>query len=156
MHFVERAGTNIRYIDKITPSANMFATGSHVGLEFPLAGTAVGKAILSELSEAEVKAVWDDSQIVQYTPNTICDLDRLLEELKNTRKTGFAYDMEEREAGLFCVGVSVPDYKGDYVYGISISAPLARMQEERLEEVKKHLWDTRERIIGVIGKKKNG
>ncbi len=156
VHFVERAGTNIRYIDKITPSANMFATGSHVGLEFPLAGTAVGKAILSELSEAEVKAVWDDSQIVQYTPNTICDLDRLLEELKNTRKTGFAYDMEEREAGLFCVGVSVPDYKGDYVYGISISAPLARMQEERLEEVKKHLWDTRERIIGVIGKKKNG
>ena len=78
--------SNIRYIDKITPSANMFATGSHVGLEFPLAGTAVGKAILSELSEAEVKAVWDDSQIVQYTPNTICDLDRLLEELKDTRK----------------------------------------------------------------------
>ena len=72
------------------------------------------------------------------------------------KETGFAYDMEEREAGLFCVGVSVPDYKGDYVYGISISAPLARMQEERLEEVKKHLWDTRERIIGVIGKKKNG
>lgn len=94
---MERAGTNIRYIDKITPSANMFATGSHVGLEFPLAGTAVGKAILSELSEAEVKAVWDDSQIVQYTPNTICDLDRLLEELKDTRKTGFAYDMEERK-----------------------------------------------------------
>ena len=88
VHFVERAGTNIRYIDKITPSANMFATGSHVGLEFPLAGTAVGKAILSELSEAEVKAEWDDSQIVQYTPNTICDLDRLLEELKTPGKPG--------------------------------------------------------------------
>ena len=47
VHFVERAGTNIRYIDKITPSANMFATGSHVGLEFPLAGTAVGKPNMS-------------------------------------------------------------------------------------------------------------
>lgn len=156
VHFVERAGTNIRYIDKITPSANMFATGSYVGLEFPLAGTAVGKAILAHLTETEVREVWENSRIVQYTPNTICDLDRLMEELKDTRTTGFAYDMEEREAGLFCVGVSVPDYKGIYNYGISISAPLARMQEERLTEVKKHLWETRERIAGVVGRKKRG
>ena len=156
VHFVERAGTNIRYIDKITPTANMFATGSHVGLEFPLAGTAVGKAILAELSEEEVKAVWQDSHIVQYTAHTICDLDRLLSELKDTRKTGFAYDREEREAGLFCVGVSVPDYRGMYNYGISISAPLARMQDERLEEVKQKLWDTRERITSIIGARRKG
>lgn len=154
VHFVERAGTNIRYIDKITPTANMFATGSYVGLEFPLAGTAVGKAILAELSEDEVRGLWNDSHIVQYTPNTICDLDRLLKELTDTRKTGFAYDMEEREAGLLCVGVSVPDYRGEYIYGISISAPLARMQEERLAEVRRHLWNTRERIADVIGKKR--
>ena len=151
VHFVERAGTNIRYIDKITPAANMFATGSHVGLEFPLAGTAVGKAILAKLSREEVESVWKDSRIVQYTANTICDLDRLLSELEDTRKTGFAYDREEREAGLFCVGVSVPDYKGNYNYGISISAPLARMQDERLEEVEKKLWDARKKITGIIG-----
>lgn len=154
VHFVERAGTNIRYIDKITPAANMFATGSYVGVEFPLAGTAVGKAILAKLSEEEVRAVWDDSRIVQYTPNTICDLDRLLNELTDTRKTGFAYDMEERETGLLCVGVSVPDYRGEYIYGISISAPLARMQEERLAEVRRHLWSTREKIADVIGKER--
>lgn len=154
VHFVERAGTNIRYIDKVTPAANMFATGSYVGLEFPLAGTAVGKAILAKLTEEEVRAVWNDSHIVQYTSHTICDLDRLLAELNDTRKTGFAYDREEREAGLFCVGVSVPDYRGEYIYGISISAPLARMQEERLTEVKQRLWETREKIFTVIGKKK--
>ena len=93
---------------------------------------------------------------MQYTANTICDLDRLLSELKDTRKTGFAYDREEREAGLFCVGVSVPDYRGMYNYGISISAPLARMQDERLEEVKQKLWDTRERITSIIGARRKG
>lgn len=152
VHFVERAGTNIRYIDKITPEANMFATGSYVGLEFPLAGTAVGKAMLAKLSEEEVRTVWNNSRIVRYTENTICSLDRLLAELEETRKTGFAYDMEEREAGLFCVGVGVPDYRGVYSYGISISAPLARMQEERLAEVKRRLWETREKIAAVMGR----
>lgn len=155
VHFVERAGTNIRYIDKITPTANMFATGSYVGLEFPLAQTAVGKSILARLPQTEIRQVWDNSTIVQYTPSTICDLERLLAELEETTRTGFAYDMEEREAGLFCVGVSVPDYRGVYRYGISISAPLARMQEERLEQVKSHLWATREKISNVIGKKRD-
>ncbi|HIU75916.1 MAG TPA: IclR family transcriptional regulator [Candidatus Pelethocola excrementipullorum] len=156
VHLVERAGTNIRYIDKITPSANMFATGSYVGLEFPLAGTAVGKAILSELTEDEVKKVWDESHIVKYTPNTICELDTLLSELDETKQTGFAYDNEEREVGLFCVGVSVPDYRGIYSYGISISAPLARMQEDSLKEVQKHLWATREKVTAIIGKHVGG
>ena len=54
------------------------------------------------------------------------------------------------------MGVSVPDYRGMYNYGISISAPLARMQDERLEEVKQKLWDTRERITSIIGARRKG
>lgn len=152
VHLVERVGTNIRYIDKVTPTANIFATGSHVGLELPLAGTAVGKAILAKLAEEEVKKIWDESQIIPYTSHTICDLDTLLEQLEEARQTGFAFDREEREMGLLCVGVSVPDYKGNYSYGISISAPLTRMQEEGLEEAKERLWRTREKVTGIIGK----
>lgn len=152
VHFIERAGTNIRYLDKVTPAANIFATGSHVGLELPLAGTAVGKAILAELPEEEVREIWEMSRIVQYTPNTICNLDELLAQLAKTRVTGFAYDNEEREVGLFCVGVSIPDYKGIYSYGISISAPLARMQEGLLGDVEEKLLRTKQKVTGVIGR----
>jgi len=152
VHFVERVGANIRYIDKVTPTANIFATGSHVGLEFPLAQTAVGKAILAKLTDEEIKKIWAVSHIVKYTPNTICDLDKLLSELNETRETGFAYDNEEREVGLFCVGVSVPDYRGIYSYGISISAPMARMQEDSLKEVRECLWYTKEKVSAIIGK----
>lgn len=155
VHFVERAGSNIRYLDKITPPANMFVTGSYVGMELASAGTAVGKAILARLTKEEVEKVWEELHMVQFTPNTICDLERLQKELSEVRRTGFAYDNEEREEGLFCVGVSIPDYKGIYSYGISISAPLVRMRGEKLEEAKKYLWETREKIMNMIGRKDN-
>lgn len=153
VHFVEKAGNNIRYLDKITPSANMFVTGSYVGMELALASTAVGKAILARLPAKEVERIWEELPAVRFTANTICDLERLFGELEEVRKTGFAYDNEEREEGLFCVGVSIPDYKGAYSYGISISAPLVRMRGEKLEDAKRHLWETREKIMGVIGKR---
>lgn len=146
VHLVERAGTNIRYIDKVTPAANMFATGSYIGLEFPLAGTAVGKAILAQLSLQEVKEIWEDSQIVPYTPYTITSLEALEGELEVCRKTGFAYDREEREMGLMCIGICVKDYRGRGNYGISISAPVVRMQEERLGEIQKMLLETRDQL----------
>ena len=152
VHFIERAGAHIRYLDKVTPVANIFAMGSRVGLELPMAGTAVGKAVLAELSTEEVEKIWAEESVIRYTPNTICDLKKLISQLEETKKTGFAYDNEEREQGLFCVGVSIPDYKGNYTYGISISAPLAKVQGETLEEVKAHLWQTKEKVCAIIGK----
>lgn len=152
-HFVEREGTNIRYLGKVTPTANMFATGSYVGMELPLAGTAAGKAILAKLPLAEVEDIWDKSQIVRYTPNTICTKERLLEEMKEIRNTGFAYDREEREMGLICVGTAILDYQGISRYAISISGPVARMQGERLDEIRKNMEDARCKIEGIVGKR---
>jgi len=154
VHFVERAGSNIRYIDKVTPPATLFLTGSYIGMELPLAGTAVGKAILAELSDDEVRNVWNNTHVVPYTVNTICDLDRLIKELGEAKKSGFAYDWEERETGLMCIGVSVPDYTGAYTYGISISAPTIRMQNERLSQIQELLKKTKFDVTNVIGKEK--
>ena len=149
-HFMERVGTNIRYLGKVTPSANMFATGSYVGMELPLAGTAAGKAILARLSEAEIAKIWKKSRIIRYTPYTICTEERLLCEIAEIRKTGLAYDREEREMGLSCVGAAIPDYQGIFRYAVSISGPTARMQGERLEEIKKDIETARQRITAAM------
>lgn len=150
VHFVERSKTNIRYLDKVTPTANMFATGSYVGMELPMAGTAAGKAILAELPEEEVRGIWSDSTIVRYTHNTICDLDELLFELADIRSTGIAYDDEEREVGLICVGVSIPDYRGQSNYAISISAPKARIQGEIQKKAEEELLRVKEKVTALI------
>lgn len=151
-HFVERAGTNIRYLAKETPATNMFVTGSYIGMELPLAGTAAGKAILAKLPQGEVEEIWDKSQIVRYTPHTICTKERLLEEIRGIHDTGFAYDREEREMGLMCVGAAILDYQGIPCYAISVSGPMARMQGECLDVIQGNIEEARRKITAVIGK----
>lgn len=153
VHFVQRAGSKIRYIDKVLPAANIFATGSYIGLELEMSSTAVGKAILAELPEEEVREIWDQSDNIIFTPKTIQNLEQLLKELEQARETGFAYDWEEREAGLFCVGTSIPDYKGTYNYGISISAPITRAEEENLNRIQERLRETKRTVSELISGK---
>ena len=150
VHFVQRAGNKIRYIDKVLPTANIFATGSYIGLELEMSSTAVGKAILAELPEEEVRKIWNQGENVIFTPHTIQSLDQLLKELEEARETGFAYDWEEREAGLCCVGVSVRDYRGSYNYGISISAPVTRTKEDNLTRIQEKLWETKQIVSELI------
>lgn len=153
VHFVQRAGNKIRYIDKVLPTANIFATGSYIGLELEMSSTAVGKAILAELSEKEVTEIWNQGENIIFTPNTIQSLEQLKRDLTETKKTGFAYDWEERETGLFCVGVSIQDYKGDYNYGISISAPISRAKEDNLKRIRGRLSDTKQAVSELISGK---
>ena len=67
----------------------------------------------------------------------ICTKERLFCEIAEIQKTGLAYDKEEREMGLSCVGAAISDYQGVFRYAISISGPTARMQGERLAEEKR-------------------
>ncbi|MBU3191940.1 IclR family transcriptional regulator [Clostridium bowmanii] len=150
VHFIERVGTNVRYIDKILPTSGVVAMGSYIGMELPLTSTAVGKSILVELPEEEVKEIWNNGEVIQYTPKTIRDLDVLIKEIEIIRIRGYAIDNEERELGLSCVAVSIPNYKGEPMYAMSVSAPSNKMNGENLERICRILLDTKEKIKKII------
>ncbi|ONI38737.1 hypothetical protein AN639_02810 [Candidatus Epulonipiscium fishelsonii] len=150
-HFVEKVGNRCRYIDKVSPSEGVIATGSYIGMELPLTTTAVGKAMLSQRSIEEVTNIWNSEDVVVYTKNTITDLERLLKELEHSRKYGFGYDNEERENGLFCVAVSLNDFTLKDKYAISLSAPVAIMQGEYLEKVEGYLLKIKQEVSPLLG-----
>lgn len=151
VHLVERSGTNIRYIDKVIPTSGIFATGSYVGMELPLTCTAVGKSILSQLSDEEIKEIWDHEDLIEYTPKTIKSFEELMKDINLTRQRGYAIDNEEREPGLFCVAVCILNYNGEPNHAISVSAPVSRMQGEKLEEVCSVLLNMKKKISKIIG-----
>jgi IclR family transcriptional regulator, acetate operon repressor len=51
-------------------------------------------------------------------------------------RAGFAYDDEEAETGVGCIGVLVRGEAGKIVAGLSISAPIERRRDEWVELVK--------------------
>ena len=145
VHFVEREGNEVVYIDKVESFANSIQMISRIGSRLPMYCSGVGKAIAAELSQDEVAQIWKSSHIVQKTAKTI-NYQEFLDILKEVRKRGYAFDREENETGVMCIAASLKDYRKEARYAFSISAPVSRMQEERIETLVGYVVAVRKEI----------
>lgn len=146
VHFVEREGNEVVYIDKVESFANSIQMISRIGSRLPMYCSGVGKAIAAELSQDEVAQIWKSSHIVQKTAKTITNYQEFLDILKEVRKRGYAFDREENETGVMCIAASLKDYRKEARYAFSISAPVSRMQEERIETLVGYVVAVRKEI----------
>lgn len=147
VHFVIREGNNIVYIDKVEAD-NTIRMASTIGRRSPLYCTAVGKAILAQLSDKEVEKIWNSSKIEKFTEFTITDLKEMKEELEKVRQKGYAIDNEENELGVRCAGAPVFNRFGKVEGAISISGPTIRVTEGKVEEFAKEVV----KYAGLISK----
>ena len=104
------------------------------GTRSPMHASGAGKALLAQLSEKNVEKLLQRKGLPQFTPNTITRPDRLFSELETTRSRGWAYDDEERHAGMCCIAAPVFSADGNAVAGISISGPAARFTQQSIAE----------------------
>ncbi len=122
------------YVEKVE-SQQSVRTACTVGSRAPAYCTAVGKAMLAELSDAEVSTIVRRWGLKAVTPNTITTAAALKSELRIVRSRGYAIDDEEKEQGLRCVSAAVRGHSGKLFAAMSISGPAFRMTKERIPEV---------------------
>ncbi|WP_029423076.1 IclR family transcriptional regulator [Alicyclobacillus macrosporangiidus] len=122
------------YIDKVE-SANTIRMHSRVGTRVPVHATGLGKAILAFLPRREVQAIIDRYGLPKLTEHTITNRDAFLQSLQETRRTGYAFDIEEHQAGVCCVAAPVFEHSGRVVAACSVSGPSIRMGPDRLREL---------------------
>lgn len=94
--------------------------------------SSMGKCLLA-FSEHIDLSIYDRFKPVKFTENTITDTKELAKELDKIRAQGYAVDNEERERGLFCLGVPIFS-GGKAISAMSISGPAARIRDSYLEE----------------------
>ena len=143
VHFVERDGTDAVYIDKVESYSNGIQMVSRIGSRIPLYCSGVGKAIAAQLPEEKVREIWERSSIVRMTPYTITDYDQFLESLAEIRRRGYALDNEENETGVRCIAAGLKDHAGKTRYAFSISAPVNRMDNDRILELSHYILETK-------------
>jgi DNA-binding IclR family transcriptional regulator len=149
VHFVQRRGLDVFYLDKVAPvfpHESAIRMASQVGLARPLYCSAVGKAILAEMTDEEVTYVWNNSMIEKKTDYTITTLSEMQKELSMIRKSGYALDNEENELGVRCIAVCVRNHNGLPNNAISISAPAGRMTDDRIAELAADILSTKAAI----------
>jgi IclR family KDG regulon transcriptional repressor len=100
---------------------------SDVGRRLPASCTGLGKALLANLSAAELDALYArDADLVAMTPNSIRTREALERELTATRTRGYAVDDCESNIAVRCVAAPVTDATGAVVAAISVSVPTVR------------------------------
>jgi DNA-binding IclR family transcriptional regulator len=113
--------------------------------------TAIGKAILSRFSDAEVEAVISRHGLPALTPATITNVERLRVELAQVREVGYAVDNVENESGVRCVGAPIFNHQGKVVAAISISGPADRIWGPKVEVIGKELVAATQSISEQLG-----
>jgi DNA-binding IclR family transcriptional regulator len=122
------------YMEKME-SQQSVRTACTVGSRAPAYCTAVGKAMLAELADAEVDEIVRRWGLKAITPNTITTASGLKSELRAIRSRGYAIDNEEKEPGLRCVSAAVRGDSGKLLAALSVSGPAFRVTKERVPEI---------------------
>ena len=128
-------GTEAVFVAKVDCS-KMVRLVSRVGSRLPAHCTAVGKMLLSGLSEPDIDGLYNGQEkLEKMTENSIDSLSRLKHELSVIRKRGLSYDDCESNTDVRCVSAPVYNHAGKIIAAMSISVPISRTTTSKQDEL---------------------
>jgi DNA-binding IclR family transcriptional regulator len=119
-HLAVLRGGDAVYIEKQELNG-FFRLNTWVGQHVYVHTSAVGKALVCELSKAEVQDLWKRGLPLR-TPKTVTSFRSFWAELRRTRERGYALDDEEDQIGGRCVAVPIRGASGSVVAALGVSA----------------------------------
>ena len=139
VHVAIRQGQEVLFID-CAESPIALRVASRVGTSMWAHCTSIGKAWLAQESDAALRELYPSTKLPALTSRSITSRTKLLAELTEIRRRGFALNKGESEIGVGSVSSAIRARDGQPVAAISISVPLVRMSDER--------WTTLARAVG--------
>ncbi len=150
IHLAVPSNHEVIYIDKID-NRNAFVGYTQIGKRAPMYCTGVGKVLLAHMPSKYWDVYMSSVPLVKLTENTITDKRALRLELEKIRLEGVAVDRGEIEPGLECVAAPVLNHLAQPEMAISVSFPLGRIREFRLDEIKSGLLSCANKVSGYMG-----
>ena len=131
-HFARLHGTEVVYLES-RESQHSTRLVSRVGRTLPAHATALGKALLAELTADEVEALLPET-LAALTPRTVTSRDELQAELAQIRGRGYASEVEEGTPGVRCVAAVIP-YRIPGTDALSCSMPVGEATDHDAKRV---------------------
>lgn len=107
---------------------------SAIGKRLPASSTAVGKAMLAQLENAQLDSMLTEP-LTQLTPRSHRTLKSLVSDLAEVRTRGYAIDDEEAASNVICLSVAVEVPDGQSRYAISTTLFKERLTTEFRERL---------------------
>ncbi|MFC7655291.1 IclR family transcriptional regulator [Pseudonocardia benzenivorans] len=119
-------GTTVRFIDALE-SPKAVRVASRLGRSMPAHATSTGKALLAQLSTAELHALYPEEELEGLTSHSVRLRSALEAQLATARKRGYATSTEESEAGVSSVAVAFPFRGTPARIAFNAAVPASRM-----------------------------
>jgi len=134
---------------EILESPAAFRMADAPGTIAPIHSTALGKAVATHLDPTRLAAILGPEPYQRFTTATATTWPQLSGRLDEARARGYATDLEEAAAGVVCVAAAVV-VRGAVVGAISVSAPRARMDDQRVAATGARLREIADRIAARL------
>lgn len=105
-------------------------TNGYIGSRSHLHYIASGKAMLANFPDERVESIIEKRGLPEATSKTITDKSRLLSELEEVKKQGYAFNDEEEVEQVRAVGAPII-VGGEVLGGIAVAGPLNRIRGDR-------------------------
>lgn len=136
INLTAREGDVVIYVEKSIPN-RMMHVQQIIGSRAPLHVTGVGKMMLGMEGKEGISGYAQRTNLPAYTRKTFSTVETLEQECFRCVEQGFAFDNEEAEIGVGCIGVLLYDRYGEVVAGLSVSAPIERRKDEWVKDLMK-------------------
>ncbi|HLZ02111.1 MAG TPA: IclR family transcriptional regulator C-terminal domain-containing protein [Bradyrhizobium sp.] len=124
-------GDDVVFIARGSPM-RIFTGGVDIGYRLPSFCTAVGRALLGRLDDAELKTKLASLRREPLTPQTVTDPRRLLAAITADRARGYSLVDREAEPHFRSIAVPVRRYDGTIVAAINIGTHVDRISTEEM------------------------
>lgn len=130
-------GSDVLYLAKVE-AATPVQMVSGPGVRFPAHATGLGKTLLSDMSEEQLRQLFPQETLPKITVHTIASREALIQEIKSGKQAGYTTDIQEGVMGFCCVAAPIKKPNGSVIAALSCSMPIHHWEGKKdlaLQEV---------------------
>jgi DNA-binding IclR family transcriptional regulator len=115
-------------------SNSAFASNVTVGTRLPAHATILGRMLLCDLSERELRDIFGDARLPSHSPQTPKSVAELAKLLREDRSRGYAVSESSFEQSISAIAAPVRDQSGKVIAAIGLTVPQPRIEPAALRE----------------------
>jgi DNA-binding IclR family transcriptional regulator len=109
----------------------MVGVASWMGRSFGLHASAGARLAFAAISDDEIRAILGPGPFHRYTASTITDPEAFLADVREVRRTGVAFGIDDLEDGLTSIAMPVAALDSTNTFQIGILGPTSRLAAPR-------------------------
>lgn len=133
-HLAIRRDGESMYIARVA-GPGLLQFSSYVGMRWPVHASAVGKALLAFLPDAERAGVMRQIDLRKMTPHTITSVDALEKQFRSFRRLGYCWEISEGEVGVACIAAPIFGPDREVIAAISVAGSAHQITKESLRRL---------------------